>query len=84
MDFSLDLVPAALSVAGALLVARYDRWSGLGWFLWIISNVLWIGWGLQGDENGKIARGIVFQNFIFLGTSIAGLRKWRQTNASNH
>ena len=81
MEFTLDLVPATLSIVGALLVARYDRWSGLGWLLWIASNVMWIGWGLNGVGDGQIATGVIFQNTAFLATSIAGLRKWRKTIA---
>lgn len=75
---TLDLIPAGLSVLGALLVARYDRWSGLGWLCWLASNGMWIAWGVAGTGDGQMANGVVLQNIIFLGTSMTGLAKWRR------
>lgn len=79
MDFVLtpDLIPAVLSVVGAFLVARYDRWSGWGWLLWIVSNLMWLVWATLGTADGNIVRGIILQNGIFLLTSLKGLIKWR-------
>lgn len=72
---TFDLIPAALSILGAILVSRYDKSSYIGWFLWVISNFLWIGWSVFGQPNGNVLLGVLLQNSVFLYTSITGLRR---------
>lgn len=68
--FTFDMACAVISIAGSLLVARYDRWSYLGWLLWLASNLAWIGWALLGT-NAPVW-GVAFQNALFLYSSIKG------------
>lgn len=79
MTFAItfDLLPAALSIVGSLLVSRYDRWSTLGWACWLVANGLWIFFALTmpaaNTPNGTPLVGIVAQNAFFIYTSIKGL-----------
>lgn len=68
--FSVDMACAVISIAGSLLVARYDKWSYIGWLLWLISNVAWIGWALLGAASP--VWGVACQNTLFLYSSIKG------------
>jgi hypothetical protein len=70
--FKLDVIAGVIGVLGAVLVARYDRLSWLGWACWIVSNTLWIYYGL----NGQII-GILIQNSVYLVTAVSGLKKCR-------
>lgn len=81
---SFDLIPAALGVLGAVLVARYDRLSGYGWAFWILSNALWIFWAITGSPDGKVLTGILAQNCIFFVTSLQGFFRWRAQQKFNH
>ncbi|CAN7774502.1 hypothetical protein LJR290_007713 [Variovorax sp. LjRoot290] len=67
---SMDIVCAAISMIGSLLVARYDRWSYLGWLCWLAANVLWIVWAFT--TPAAPVWGVVAQNAFFFWTSIKG------------
>jgi hypothetical protein len=67
---TMDLVCAAISMVGSLLVARYDRWSYLGWLCWLMANVLWIVWAFTTPT--APVWGVVAQNVFFFGTSVKG------------
>ena len=74
LHLTFDLLPAVISMSGALLVSRYDRWSFAGWLLWLISNTLWIGWAFTaGAAGGVPVWGVALQNVFFLVTSIKGM-----------
>lgn len=68
--FTFDMACAVISISGSLLVARYDKWSYLGWLLWLVANLAWIGWALLGT-NAPVW-GVAFQNALFLYSSIKG------------
>jgi len=77
VTITMDLVCAAISIPGSLLVARYDRWSYLGWLCWLVSNVAWIAWALTAAASPMW--GVALQNGFFFWTSIRGYLTCRKT-----
>ena len=73
----MDIVCAAISMAGSLFVARYDRWSYLGWLCWLVANVLWIFWAFTAPSTP--VWGVVAQNAFFFWTSIRGYLACRRS-----
>ena len=79
LPFTFDMVPAAISMAGSVLVSRYDRWSYAGWALWLVGNVIWIGWAFTAGAAARVpVWGVALQNVFFLGTSIKELLNSRR------
>ncbi|KWT67014.1 MULTISPECIES: hypothetical protein [unclassified Variovorax] len=74
---TMDIVCAAISMAGSLLVARYDRWSYLGWMAWLVANVLWIVWAFTAPT--APVWGVVAQNVFFFYTSVKGYLACRKS-----
>lgn len=74
---TMDIVCAAISMAGSLLVARYDRWSYLGWMAWLVANVLWIFWAFTTPT--APVWGVVAQNVFFFYTSVKGYLACRKS-----
>jgi hypothetical protein len=73
----MDILCAAISMVGSLLVARYDRWSYLGWLCWLVANVLWIFWAFT--TSAAPVWGVVAQNAFFFWTSIRGFLACRRS-----
>lgn len=76
-EITLDIVCAVISMVGSLLVARYDRWSYLGWLAWLVANVLWIVWALISPA--ATVWGVVAQNAFFFYTSVKGYLACRKS-----
>lgn len=74
---TMDIVCAAISMVGSLLVARYDRWSYLGWMAWLVANVLWIVWAFTAPT--APVWGVVAQNVFFFYTSAKGYLACRKS-----
>lgn len=74
---TMDIVCAAISMTGSLLVARYDRWSYLGWMAWLVANVLWIVWAFTTPT--APVWGVVAQNAFFFYTSVKGYLACRKS-----
>jgi len=67
----LELMSAALGVAGSLLLATHCRGAGWAFVLWLASNVGWISFGVAQD-----LWFLVLQHTIFAGTSVLGIWTW--------
>ena len=87
ITISMDLVCAAISMVGSLLVSRYDRWSYLGWACWLVANVAWIAWAFTGPTTSVCGVsapsgpvwGVVLQNAFFFFTSAKGYLACRRS-----
>ena len=62
---------AALTIIGALLLAKRSRWAGWAWVLWLASNLGWIAFGTV-----NAIWGLVAQHAVLSITSIVGIRTW--------
>lgn len=78
---SMDLICAAISMVGSLLVSRYDRWSYLGWLCWLVANVLWITWAFT--STASPVWGVALQNAFFFWTSVRGYLACRATTKAD-
>jgi len=67
----LEWSGAITGALGALLLALRLRVSGWGWALFLVSNVLWIGYGLL---SGRWS--IVFMQVFMTATSMLGIYRW--------
>ena len=77
ITITMDLVCAAISMVGSLLVSRYDRWSYMGWACWLVANVAWIAWAFTGPNSP--VWGVILQNAFFFWTSVKGYLACRKT-----
>jgi hypothetical protein len=71
MIATLEWLGCALGIAGALALALNRPWSGLGWLLFVGSNVCWISFGLLTG-----AMGLVTMQIAMTGTSVLGIHRW--------
>lgn len=71
LAFFFEWSGAITGAIGALLLAIRLRVSGWGWVLFLFSNILWIGFGLQ---SGRWS--IVFMQAFMTATSILGIYRW--------
>lgn len=62
---------AALGLLGALLLSMNRVFSRYGWLLFLLSNFMWIGFGIATE-----AWGLVFMQVGFTLTSLNGLVQW--------
>lgn len=62
----------AAGVAGAAVLALDLPWSWVGWVLFLVSNLLWIGYGLTTNTWS-----LVTMQGVFTATSFLGLYRWR-------
>lgn len=61
----------AASVAGGLLLALDNGLSRYGWALFLVSNVLWMGYGFLTGAEGLLA-----QQAFFVAINVTGLARW--------
>lgn len=61
----------AFGVAGSFLLARKNQHSKYGWVSYVISNALWIAYGIE-----TRAWGLVTQQVAFTYTSALGIYFW--------
>lgn len=62
---------AALGLMGAFLLSLNSSFSRYGWPLFLLSNFMWIGFGIATE-----AWGLVFMQIGFTLTSLNGLVQW--------
>ena len=67
----LEWLGCGLGIAGALALALNRPWSGLGWLLFVASNICWISFGLLTG-----AAGLVTMQIAMTGTSLVGIHRW--------
>ena len=58
-------------VLGALLLALNNRWSGYGFVMFGLSNLLWMAYALSVGANGLLTMQIVYGV-----TSVIGIWQW--------
>jgi len=68
---AMEWTGAVLGLLGALLLSLNHRVSRYGWPLFLLSNFMWIGFGIATD-----AWGLVFMQIVFTLTSVNGLVQW--------
>jgi len=68
---ALEWAGCAAGLLGSLLVAMNNRLSGWGFVVILVSNVLWIAFGLV---TGTI--GLVVMQAGFMATSLLGIYRW--------
>lgn len=67
----LEWTATILSIAGATLLAFKNRYSGWGFVLFLISNVLWISFAILINKNGFFTTQVAFTC-----TSLIGIYNW--------
>ena len=67
----IEYAASALGVLGAAWLAIGLPYPLIAWLVWIVSNVLFIGWAYRRD-----ARGVMVMNSIYLVTSIVGASRY--------
>lgn len=67
----LEAGSAALTIAGALLLATKCRWAGWAFVIWLAANVGWIAFGLANGHKYLVA-----QHMVLACTSLVGIWKW--------
>jgi len=67
----IEWAGSLFGIAGALMLALNNRYSGWGFILFLISNVFWVVYGI---ENGIVSL-LVMQAF-FTATSLLGIKRW--------
>lgn len=67
----LEWMAAGTGVVGALLLAFNNSISGFGFVAFLLSNLLWITWGLK-----KRAHGLLTMQVGFTATSVMGITNW--------
>ncbi len=70
MIILIEWLATILSVIGVIFIARKNI---IGFYIWIVSNFLWIYFGIV-----KESYGIITLFTIYLGTSIYGIYKWKK------
>jgi hypothetical protein len=68
---TLQLIAAALGIAGALILAVNTWWSGWAWPVWVLSTLAWAAYAWQTDQMGLLA-----QNGVFLLVNLVGCYRW--------
>jgi hypothetical protein len=71
MILFLEWFGCVLGIVGAALLALNNRWSGYGFVLFLVSNVVWIAFGVLTGANGLVTMQIAFS-----GTSLMGIWQW--------
>lgn len=61
----------AAGVLGSLMLAMRKDWSGYGWVLFLVANVLWALYGVLTHS-----RSLVTQQAFFTFTSLVGIWQW--------
>ena len=61
----------ATGVAGALLLALNNKFSGWGFVLFLMSNGFWMAFGIQTGAPGLVATQV-----MFTATSVLGIYRW--------
>jgi hypothetical protein len=74
---SLEWLGCATTLLGSALLASRTRASAFGWIAYLISNCLWIGYGLLMNING-----IVVMQATLTATSLLGLYRHRRALAA--
>ncbi|MDK9702492.1 MAG: hypothetical protein OEL20_05080 [Sulfuritalea sp.] len=69
--FLLQWIGCAFGVAGAAALAMRKSWSGIGFLLFLISNILWAAFAVLTESHG-----LLWQQIAFTVTSLAGIRNW--------
>ena len=59
------------SVAGGMLLVLNNGLSRFGWWCFLVSNALWIGFGFLSG-----AAGLVVQQAFFVAINVLGLIRW--------
>lgn len=67
----LEWVAASAGMLGALLLALNNNFSGFGFVAFLLSNFLWMAWGVK-----KRARGLLTMQVGFTATSVMGIANW--------
>lgn len=66
-----EWLAAITAIAGTLLLAGKGPRAGLGWPLYLVSNVCWIGAAMHHSAWALLA-----QQVVFLGITIFGIWAW--------
>lgn len=64
-------IGSVTGVAGALALAVNLSWSGIGWLLFLASNLAWIAYALQ-----QRTRSMLLMQSVFTITSLIGAYRW--------
>lgn len=62
---------SAAGVAGALILALNEPWSGVGWNFFLASNTAWIVYAFI-----KNSRSLLLMQVVFTFTSLLGIYRW--------
>ena len=68
----LEVVGCVTGLAGSALLALRTRHSGYGFVAFLVSNLAWMGYGVQTN-----AWGLVVMQAGFTVTTVLGLWRWR-------
>jgi len=68
---SIEWVGCITGLSGSILLATNSRYSQWGWIILIVSNIIWIIYGVLTHANG-----LIIQQIGFIITSMIGIWRW--------
>lgn len=68
---AIEWLASLIGLLGALLLALHNEISGWGFVAFLLSNILWIVWGVR-----KRAHGLLTMQIGFTVTSLMGIINW--------
>ncbi|MFC3110880.1 hypothetical protein ACFQAT_28515 [Undibacterium arcticum] len=72
-----EVIGCIFGLLGALLLALNNRYSGFGFYAFLVSNLAWIGYAIVQSVGG-----LTIQHIGFSITSLVGIYRWRAGKAS--
>lgn len=71
VDHFVEYTAAAFGIAGTLMLAFNNQWSGWGFVAYLVSNACWIAFAIKHRHPG-----LLVQNIAFVACGLFGAYKW--------
>jgi hypothetical protein len=74
----IEWLAALFGILGSWMLAQNKPWSRWAWPIWVVSNVMWVGFALYIH-----AWGVLMQNGVFMAVNLYAVRRWFFAAAAN-